>query len=340
MIGDFTGNKRTSHFESEESFESLFYMFLSSCIFDLFCNSRFIFKRPKSYTFSVNNKDYQIILPPIITRESKTKIKKKIDGKNKKIEKSELVANEKSTEYYKRNEVFFIEQYKTILNTINGDNEKHTSFVTDIFAGKKLRYLSNDFQTIFTDIEAILLCEKLSTPFIRKLLLDKINNIKYLHQIAMKCFNKYGGSIISFLLNLPIIDFGRQTSKILNEEKDYDGTIPALRLKFYKNGDEYIISFKENKPKGSKEKYGYVFNKTKNITEGYITFLDYIENKMAKENLKIRLFIDEIHNRTPIIYCGVNYGHCINCKKELNDPISLKVGYGKECSKTLGIDYY
>lgn len=341
MTGDFTSKGFSfemggiggfcTHFETEEQFLKLLHQWTNNALTALRCSKHY-YKTDRIFEFYVDNDTYFLILPPFLKNEKLTK--KKVYYNFEKLEEIK--------DYLGRNKPFIIEQLKDITENIkNNYNQDDTiQLTTDIFQNKQFRKISESFDTVFTDEQAISLCSKLSTPFVRQLLLNSKSNIKELHQIAMKCYNKYGGQIISFLLLLPVMDFGNRKSKYFIEKSDYNGEIPSFKLKFSKAGDEYYFSFYPNisKIKGDR-KIATVFNKTKNRIEGFVSHKGYIQSKLFKENLKINLFVENLYSKNRVFYCGIADGYCLKCNRELSDPKSLRVGYGKECAAEIGVPY-
>ncbi len=340
MKGDFTSkgfmyNNVTisgfcKHFEKEEEFLKLIKSWVGSALKAL-RGSKYHYKVERIFEFYVDNDTYLFILPPFLKKENLTK---------KKYYNFEKI--EEIDDYLNRNRSYIFQQIKDITeNIIKGNNQFKTIQISaDIFQNKQFRKINDDLETVFTDEQVVQLCSKLSTPWVRQLLVNSSINIKELHQIAMKCFNRYGGKIISFVLLLPIMDFGNRKSKYFIEKKDYEGEIPSFKLKFSNSGDEYYFSFYPNINKiKSDTKIATVFNKTQNVIEGFISFNGYMQKKVNNENLKLRLFVENLYSKNRVIYCGVADGYCLKCNRELSDPKSLRVGYGRECAAEIGIPY-
>lgn len=294
--------------------------------------SKYHYKNERIFEFFVDDESYFFILPPFL--------------KTDKILKNETFFTfeklEEINDYLIRNKTYIREQLIDIEEQVkNGKRQPNLiELTTNIFQDIQLRKTVEGFETVFTDEQAISLCKKLSTPFVRKLLINSRNNIEELQQIAMKCYNKYGGQIISFLLLLPPMNFGNRHSKYFIEKSEFNGDIPSFKLKFFQSGDEYYFSFYPNisTAKGNK-KIATVFNKTKNRVEGFISHLGYWQRKVSSQNLKANFFVDMLLSSKKVFYCGVADGYCLNCNRELSDPKSLRVGYGKECAAAIGIPY-
>ena len=340
MIGDFTSkgfnsdficyNSFSEHFENEERFIKLLNKWIWMAINSL-RNSRHHYRSEKVYEFYVDETSHYLILPPFLKSLHETR--------KKHLSKSDLL--ESSEDYFKRNETVILLQVKNIIEEINNGNKNkgEIELTKDIFKNKQLRLIDENIKTIFEDNQAISLCEKLSTPFIRTLLKTPKQNISEIHQMAMKCYNKYGSPVISFLLTLPMLQFGQIKSEFVIDKEDFDGELPSIRLKFKSSNEEYFISFyKLNQTYKSNRKIATLYNKTAKRVEGFLTYKGYLQNRILKENIKAKLFLENYKNDR-IVYCGVENGFCINCGRKLEDLNSLKVGYGRDCAFEIGIPY-
>jgi hypothetical protein len=332
MEGDFTSYGHSFHFTTENGLREHINSFIRQSFSEIY-SSPYLYKKEKIFEFYIDEDTYYFNLPPIILKP-KEHIKKHHTKKKQLIEIPRY--------YFERNSDYITKQINTIVELFkNGDTKiNKVLFSNNIFENRKQRFLTESFGSLFDDASALELCNKLSSPFIRTLLKNPISNKIEIHKIAMKCYEKYGGHVVSFILSLPKLQFGNYNSKTIVAKTSYQGEIPSLKIKFLKQNLEYFLCFYEPKKRvGRETTVASIFNNTQKKVEGFLTYTGYIEYRINKENISLKLFLENINNHK-IISCSIESGRCINCKRDLTDTNSLRVGYGKDCANDLGIPYY
>lgn len=331
MEGDFTSFGRSFHFYDENKLKSYLRSFIQKAYLEIY-SGNYWYKKEKVFGFYIDEDTYYFNLPPISSRPKNLSTNSK---------KRKHYFNKHHEYYFKKNNDYFDKQINSIIKDIKaGRNTFNSVLLCDnLFENKKPIILSENFATYFDDITALELCNKLSTPFIRSILKNPISNKLEIHRIAMKCYEKYGGHIVSFILSLPKLQFGKSDSKTVITKTKYEGEIPSLKIKFLKHNIEYFLCFYEPRKRIGKETtVASLFNKTQTKIEGFLTYSGYIEHRINNESISLKFFIENVDNKQ-LVSCSVEPGRCINCNKELTDTSSLKVGYGRNCAKELGIPY-
>jgi hypothetical protein len=228
------------------------------------------------------------------------------------------------------------DQIKRMLNG-NSINNEYCYKLHNLFENRNITFFNSDIETIFTDSEVVKLCERLASPFIRKLCMNHVKNKDLLHQAAMKCYKKYGGYVISFLLSLPKLTFANNLASKANITiEEFDGLIHSFNIQFDKGTPAYKFNFNYNFSL-IKNEVITIRNSIRGVTEGYITLDGYYKYRLDSESLNPLFFIDNMNNSTSTFYAGIEEGNCINCGRPLNDPNSLRIGHGPDCAKNLGI---
>lgn len=146
---------------------------------------------------------------------------------------------------------------------------------------------------------------------------------------------KYGQEIIYKCLNLNQKPFHIKSSRlafiksISNPNKDYSYSLYNRYL-----GKEIEIKSRFDK--------GYSFNDSKGneilrINKDGQIKVDYHSKRITAT---LAFFMDFCGDPIrEIIFFGSEKGKCSFCKKELTDPISINLGYGKVCAKNNGLDF-
>ncbi|MBK7040940.1 MAG: hypothetical protein IPH46_10865 [Bacteroidetes bacterium] len=116
-----------------------------------------------------------------------------------------------------------------------------------------------------------------------------MENLSELHFLAMKCYKKYGGYLISFILSLPVMKFGNKEGIPFIKKESHDGSISSFAIKFKNQTDEYFFVFYPAKQITDKAKaIATIFNKSKRKVEGTISKEGYFER-----SVKARIYRDE-----------------------------------------------
>jgi hypothetical protein len=222
-----------------------------------------------------------------------------------------------------------------IVNCIK-NNQNNSIQLKDDFKLRELVQTTMGTQTIFEENEVLKLCRRISSPFVRNVLSKRPYDFELLHKIAMKCYNKYGGAIISFLMSLPELNFGNyNANKFSLDPADFDGSLYTFNIKIGDNGALYNFIFHHNH-KGLQNEVITIRNSTRKIIEGFLTLDGYYHYRLQNDSLNPLFFLDKM-NGSLKLYAGIHEGNCLNCGKPLTDPQSLRVGYGPTCAKDLGI---
>lgn len=330
MDGDFTSYGHSFHFTSEIELRQHIQSFIEKSFFELQTRN-YWYKKNKKFEFYIDEFTYNFTFPPILKKPTEF-------IRIHQIQKYQLI--EHSKYYFDRNREFINQQINAIIEDFKKDSEhlNRVLFAENLFENKPLRNLTSTFNTVFDDITARELCNRISTPFIRSLLVNPNSNNIEIHKIAMRCFEKYGGHTITFILNLPPLTFSNSNSKMVTD-KNHGGEIPAIKIKFLNKPFEYFICFYDSQKSTDRQRrIASVFDSLRIEPVAFLTYSGYIEQRINKENISLSLFIENF-NKHPIISCSVEPGRCINCNRELTDPKSRRVGYGKDCAQELGLPY-
>lgn len=330
FTGDFTfSDGKSFAFTNESEFNELFYRIIDTEL------SNYTFSIHKIPTqicteFMIDNIDYELLIPGTIVFTGTFKNSSPI---TKTIDKFIHYNKETHKKYYedelnKIKELFFKGK----------SNIEVTKLIDNIFENAELILLNGKVETIFTDEIAEKICRKIQTPYIRSLLeKSSLNRIK-IHMIAMNCYKKYGGHMITFLLRLKKLKFGnRNVTTVRTYEKNTEGLIPAYRIRL--GNKSCIIRFYEKKiGEPINQKAAILLDPDKKIQIGLLTRNGNIV-KRNSDNISIRLFMDKFN--CDELYSEVELGNCLNpkCNKPLTDQRSLIAGYGKCCAQNLGIPY-
>ncbi len=227
---------------------------------------------------------------------------------------------------------------KFIIDCAKAKQSSGITLTDNIFSDREL-YKIEEIETIFTDDEIVKIFQKISTPHTRFLCKYFIPNLKELHKIAMIYYAQYGGHLLTFLLSLPPIQFA---DKQCYEIKDYHRAnylIPTLTIKTLTTGTEITICFYPAIRRTNRySSVASLINPSKQVL-GEITTKGVIVPKNETYKSRLSLFAKAITDRVSI-FSGVEFGtKCLYCKLPLEDPISIKWGYGKTCADKFDLPY-
>jgi hypothetical protein len=201
----------------------------------------------------------------------------------------------------------------------------------DLFAKRKRKKLYGNLYTIFNDDEVKNISAKLNHPHVRHLLESADKNIIELHEISMAYYNKYGGSILTYLMSLPKVSFSKKDCYEIKSHRRGSYLLPKLIFK--KNNEEIILCFY---PPTQSNYIGTILNGNNFEKLGKISKSGKIFSTSKKFTPKLTLFINP---NTFEIFSGAEYGNCIICNKELKVPKSINMGYGEICAYHIGLPY-
>lgn len=323
----FPGGK-TYVFTNEKEFEELFYKVITTTI-ESKAMSILYGKIKSSITvdFMIDNIDYELTIPTNYTVTGS--YKPQINSVPSRIIHYNL---ETHKEYYLK-ELSKIKEH--FLNKTSNINLVH--LVDNQFENSTTRIIGRNQETIFDDETAIKICKKIQTPHIRTLLESPRSKITELHEIAMDCYKRYGGHVLTFLLKLPILKFATQNVSVLKAFVNNKGLIPTYRFKC--GNSSCILKFYEKKKYDPCTFKSVVFfDAISSVEIGKVTFNGKITHREAPGS-QITLFRNNFINGQ--LHCEVALGNCLNpsCNHPLTDPRSLIAGYGKTCAEKLGIPY-
>ena len=326
--GDYTfPNGRSPVFNNELEFETLFYLVIQSTIESdaMRIHGK---KAPAiiNIEFMIDNLEYELYLPTDFKYTGSCAREKSLP------EKIAHYNIETHKEYYQK-ELSKIKEH--FLHKTSNIHLEH--LVDNIFENLPIRIIGNNKETIFDDETARKICRKIQTPHIRALLEYPKSKIIELHEIAMDCFKRYGGHILTFLIKLPILEFGAKNVTVKRLFVNNKGLIPAYRFKCGNNS--CIIKFYEKKKSDPINFKSVVLTDANTKIEiGKITYNGNITHREARSS-PITLFRNNFNNGQ--LHCEVALGNCLNpsCNHPLTDPLSLIAGYGKKCAENLGIPY-
>jgi len=327
--GDLTfPDGKTYVFTNEKEFEELFYKLISSIIESKVMSIAYgKIQSLINVDYMIDNIEYELILPTNYIASGS--YKPQVITLGGRIIHYNL---ETHKEYYLKELSKIKEHYLNKTSNINLVN-----LVDNQFENSTTRIIGRNQETIFDDETAIKICKKIQTSHIRTLLESPRSRITEIHEIAMDCYKRYGGHILTFLLKLPILKFASQNVSVLKAFVNNRGLIPAYRFKC--GNSSCILKFYEKKKSDLSTFKSVVFFDAKTSIEiGKVTFNGKITHKESPSS-QISLFRNNFINGQ--LHCEVALGNCLNpsCNHPLTDPRSLIAGYGKTCAENLGIPY-
>lgn len=327
--GDLTfPDGKTYVFTNEKEFEELFYKLIISIIESKAMS--IAYGKIQSLIivdYLIDNIEYELILPTNYIASGS--YKPQVISLGGRIIHYNL---ETHKEYYLKELSKIKEHFLNKTSNINLVN-----LVDNQFENSTTRIIGRNQETIFDDETAIKICKKIQTSHIRTLLESPRSRITEIHEIAMDCYKRYGGHILTFLLKLPILKFASQNVSVLKAFVNNKGLIPAYRFKC--GNSSCILKFYEKKKSDpSTFKSVVFFDAITSVEIGKVTFNGKITHREAPGS-QITLFRNNFINGQ--LYCEVALGNCLNpsCNHPLTDPRSLIAGYGKTCAENLGILY-
>jgi hypothetical protein len=224
------------------------------------------------------------------------------------------------------------------------------SLKTDFFKEKIGQINYNNYTTLethFTNLQALNLCQKMTSPFTRNICRQylKISSestlyLYQLHYIANKALSLFGGKILSFILSLPEIDFKSHSAF---EIRTYEKVIPEFPVLTFSTGiDKFKIAFFLKQRKGTKSLVPdfKVMHSRYATPIGHLDQEGYIWTKLAEFKPFLNLFYEASDKGRVKVFAGVMTGHCAICNKPLTDPISLRIGIGPTCANNIGAGRY
>lgn len=203
----------------------------------------------------------------------------------------------------------------------------------------------NGFKSVFTDEQVINIIYKISNRNIRKLVWeferirfissDRYLHLRFiLHTICLKLLKRFGSKMLSFIIDLKVIDRPDEVSKIHSniysiniDREDLNFDTIEIRNNWKKIYLGFEISEYNNNP------YMIICN-SKGFLLGRINELGYIEDEFIN---RIKFNIFEFIDGAEISYLGAVLNcHCSICNRELTTPESIYYGIGPICRG----DYY
>ena len=196
-----------------------------------------------------------------------------------------------------------------------------------------------DSESFFTQDEIAKIFQKISTPHIRFLCKDFISNFKELHKIALIYYHKYGGYLLTFLLSLPTVKFADKQCYEIRDYHKGNYLIPTLIIKTQATGKEITICFYPPIVRTNAYSSVATLISSSNQVLGEITMKGIIVPKIETFKSILSLFAKAISGGVSI-FSGVEFGaKCLYCKLPLEDPASIKRGYGKTCADKFNLPY-
>lgn len=327
--GDLTfPDGKTSVFTNEKEFEELFYKLISSIIESKAMSIAYgKIQSLINIDYMIDNIEYELILPTNYIASGS--YKPQVITLAGRI----IHYNLETHKDYYSNELLKVKNH--FINKTSNINL--INLVENQFENSKIRIIGNNQETIFDDETVIKICRKIQTPYIRTLFDSPRSRMTELHEIAMDCYKRYGGHILTFLLKLPILKFATKNVSVLKAFVNNKGLIPAYRFKC--GNSSCILKFNEKKKSDPNTFKSVVFLDARTRIEiGKVTFNGKISHGKGPSS-QITLFRNNFNNGQ--LHCEVALGNCLNpsCNHPLTDPRSLIAGYGKTCAENLGIPY-
>lgn len=217
---------------------------------------------------------------------------------------------------------------------------KKSLFVDNYFTEIILEDESSSFKTVFTDNEVIKILEKISNRKIRNLVWefqriintesDRSLHLRFiLHTICLKLLKKYGSKMLSFIINLNVLQRPNEEFEPfpdlyrINLDRE-DSTFDTIRLT-NKNTTKFLgfeISEYNKKP------YMIICN-SDGYLQGRINGLGYIEDDFI-DRIKFNIF--EFLEGSELSYYGAILNcYCSVCARELTNTESIYFGIGPIC---------
>lgn len=208
----------------------------------------------------------------------------------------------------------------------------------NIFANRTAKFFDN-VKSIFTYEEIKHIFQKISTPHIRYLCKEFNSNLTELHKIAMAYYNHYGGHLLTFLLKLPPVRFADERCFQIRDYHNRGYLIPTITLQNLTARNEMRIYFYPAIERNNRFCVASIQNSS-GTEIGEIT----VDGKIVPKNTEVRPSLSLFARNIPgniSLFSGAEIGtKCLYCNLPLEDPLSIKWGYGKTCADNYGLPYW
>lgn len=233
-------------------------------------------------------------------------------------------------------------------NTFEDDLQDLIKFDQD-FASRKLtrkQYQHKNFDTPFSDFEAIIIVGGLSNSRLKKLHYSYFKGntdeeqLAEVHYAAYKAWEKYGFNILNFCLSLPKLPFGTKDPiaifTILDKRKNLQEN-PVIRLSL-KHADEHtevLVSFYQKEANqhnviGIKSRDGQLLMRVSRNGRALPEAINFSFKPVLELFLQ---FSDDPHGM--IVNYGLETGKCSICGRKLEDKKSILNGIGPVCAASI-----
>lgn len=211
-----------------------------------------------------------------------------------------------------------------------------------------------EIQTIFSHTEAFTICAGLEDRNVKKMAREYFDSkhltgeqVRFGHLSAMAAFEKYGGSLISYVMSLEPLPFkAADATQIFSEldKRRHKQDFPLLRILFINERHEretLQVTYFSEKVGNERQRYSNVIQ-VKNLSTGAKLMRVTRDGiVMSERNAKntipvLQLFIKFSSNpKKAILHYGLATGECSICGRPLKDTESVRIGVGPICRQYL-----
>lgn len=192
----------------------------------------------------------------------------------------------------------------------------------------------------FSDDDAQKLClrlfDKPTVNLAKKFSRDRTDpKIKYsIHTVAENLREFYGGLLLTFVLNLNVLQNAGPTTQIYQSDSNPDYSMRDLVFR-NENNDELVITFRRMLALRRPTNFGFAIFK-KRADEKRILLYNFSNTGILLESFinrtpPLTLFYRNGGGGMPSFYFGHSTSNCFICGRELDDPHSIIYGIGPTC---------
>lgn len=221
-----------------------------------------------------------------------------------------------------------------------------------------LKHKLREIQTIFSDDEAIRVCQGITNvPLVRRILVKHFQNkllerddTLEIHSFAMEVIEKYGLREIERIIQLPPLSFKfggarkmfanfdlMKNHKMFPEVRLLSGDGEVVLLKFYEKFPTIPRQVSKARSISNPEDKIILHSSSSNepliciYRSGIGEFLGTDPSTMQPYLLILDDFCNDM--RGSVAHYGLEMGYCSFCNRPLSDERSIQVGYGPQCAR-------